>query len=74
MKETMTGSEEWDVLVGQPNDPGRPDGGGTAETVVYEGDEAGAKAAFDREVTKAARLGYRYVHLRRNKEVVQRWP
>lgn len=66
-------SETWSVVVAEPNDRGLPDGGDTQEIVTFEGDEAGAGAEFTHAKRTAAALGYRYVLLRRDKEVVERW-
>lgn len=67
-------SATWSVVVGEPNDRGRPDGGDTQEVVIKEGDEAAARDAFTAAKRTATALAYRNVLLRRDKGVVERWP
>lgn len=67
-------SETWSVVVGEPNDRGRPDGGGTQEIVTYQGDEDGAHTVYANAIRTATAMSYRYVLLRRGNDVVERWP
>jgi hypothetical protein len=60
------------VQIGRLDDPGNP-GVPPVPTTVYEGDEAGARAAYDESSAKADDEGYRYVMLRRTLEVVELW-
>lgn len=52
-----------------PDNPGVP----PVPTTVYEGDEAGARAAYAPSTANAAAQDYRYVLLRDLAEVVECW-
>lgn len=66
-------SEVWSVVVGEPNDRGRPDGGDTQEIVIYEGRRR-RRAEYATAKAKATRMAYRSVLLRRKKQVIEQWP
>lgn len=68
---TVTGSK-WDVVVGDVGDRGNP-AAVPVPTVVFEGDEDGARAAFADWCGKAKSLGYRYVLLRCDGVVIEYW-
>jgi hypothetical protein len=62
----------WTVEVGEaaaPDNPGVP----PVPTTVYEGDEAGARAAYAESTSKAVAHAYRYVLLRNIAQVVDCW-
>lgn len=64
----------WNVAIGTVDDPGDT-GVPPVPTTVYEGDDSGARAAFDEWSAKAqaAESKYRYVMLRQIGEVVELW-
>jgi hypothetical protein len=66
--------ETWNVVIGTVDDPGDI-GVPPVPTTVYQGDEAGARDAFDEWTSKAraAEAKYRYVMLREIGEVVDAW-
>lgn len=64
--------ELWSVQIGELDDPENP-GVPPVPTTVYEGDEAGARAAYTESSAKAEREGYSYVMLRKTGEVVDLW-
>lgn len=64
--------EMWNVQIGAIDDPTNV-GVPPVPTTVYEGDEAGARAAYAEHSSKATELNYRYVMLRNTGEVVEAW-
>ncbi|MDT5067465.1 MAG: hypothetical protein QOK02_3620 [Mycobacterium sp.] len=65
-------NETWLVQIGDVDDPTSP-GVPPVPTTVYEGDEAGARAAYDEHSAKADESNYRYVMLRHLGEVLEVW-
>ncbi|GAB3032282.1 hypothetical protein [Mycobacterium bourgelatii] len=61
----------WNVQIGEApeGNPGIP----AVPTTVYEGDEEGARAAYEEHAAKAPAADYRYVLLRNVGEVVELW-
>lgn len=64
--------KSWNVQIGEPEDPDNP-GVPPVPTTVYEGDEEGARAAYEERAAKAPAEDYRYVMLRHVGEVVECW-
>ncbi|BCI53261.1 hypothetical protein NIIDNTM18_25390 [Mycolicibacterium litorale] len=64
--------EMWSVQIGEMPDPDNP-GVPPVPTTVYEGDEAGARAAYQEHSGKADSQGYRYVMLRQVGDVIELW-
>jgi hypothetical protein len=67
--------ESWNVQIGElddRSDPGAPPVP-PVPTTVYEGDEQGARDAYDEWSSKATDQGYRYVMLRHIGEVLECW-
>ncbi|TFV56127.1 hypothetical protein E4P42_20490 [Mycobacterium sp. PS03-16] len=62
----------WTVQIGELDDPDNP-GVPPVPDTVYDGDEAGARAAYDEYSGKAEREGYTYVMLRHLGDVVELW-
>lgn len=62
----------WNVQIGEVEDP-TAEGVPSRPTTVYEGDEQGARAAYDEYSSKASEEDYRYVMLRNIGEVVECW-
>ena len=67
----MTG-DTWSVQIGAVDDPTSP-GIPPVPTTVYDGAEAGARAAYDEHVAEAEASNYRYVMLRHVGEVLEVW-
>ena len=63
--------QSWNVVIGEADE--QSTGVPPVPTTVYEGDEAGARAAYDEFTAKAEASGYRYVMLRNIGEVVDLW-
>ena len=64
--------QKWNVQTGAVADPtsmGVP----PVPTTVYEGYEAGARAAYAEHSSEATKLNYRYVLLRSAGDVVEAW-
>ncbi|OBJ47059.1 hypothetical protein [Mycobacterium sp. 1423905.2] len=64
--------ESWTVQTGEVDDPSNP-GVPPVPTTVYDGDEAGARSAYDEHTAKATEKNYRYVLLRRVAEIIECW-
>ncbi|OBF17169.1 hypothetical protein A5725_24390 [Mycobacterium kubicae] len=64
--------ESWTVEIGEVDDPTNP-GVPPVPNTVYEGDEAGARAAYDEHTAQATEKDYRYVMLRHIGEVLECW-
>jgi hypothetical protein len=59
----------WTVQIGDAGEQGVP----PVPTTVYEGDEAGARTAYEGSRAKATAEGYAYVMLRHTGEVIELW-
>jgi hypothetical protein len=64
--------ESWTVQIGEVRDPGDT-GVPPVPTTVYDGDEAGARAAYAEHTSKADAENYRYVMLRHLGDVEELW-
>jgi hypothetical protein len=62
----------WNVQIGEVNDPGDT-GIPPVPKTVYQGDEEGARAAYEEWSAKATEGDYRYIMLRHIGDVVDCW-
>ena len=62
----------WNVVIGEAEDASN-DGVPPKPTTVFEGDEQGARAAYEQWSGKAESENVRYVMLRRIGDVVELW-